>query len=109
LRAHPLETDSELAFVGLSELLRLILGLMDRIPGPQKSALSGSLARGADGAGRPFRGRCGDTQPVGGRAEESPVVAVVDDAHWLNTHRGMAVLFAGRRLERKRAPTVGDA
>jgi hypothetical protein len=36
LRACPLEVESELAFAGLSELLRPILRVLDRIPAPQK-------------------------------------------------------------------------
>jgi Holliday junction resolvasome RuvABC ATP-dependent DNA helicase subunit len=35
LHACPLEAESEIAFAGLSEPLRLILHLLDRIPGPQ--------------------------------------------------------------------------
>jgi hypothetical protein len=46
LRARPFEAESELAFAGLSELLRPVLHLLGRIPGPQDAALSGALALG---------------------------------------------------------------
>jgi hypothetical protein len=44
LPACPREVKSELAFAGLSELLRPILQLIEWIPGPQSAALSGALA-----------------------------------------------------------------
>jgi len=46
LRARPLEAESELAFAGLSDLLRPVLHLLGRIPDPQEAALSGALALG---------------------------------------------------------------
>ena len=46
LHARPLEAESELAFAGLSDLLRPVLRLLDRLPGPQAAALSGALALG---------------------------------------------------------------
>jgi hypothetical protein len=54
LRARPLEVESELAFAGLWELLRPILHLLDRIPSPQKAALSGALALGPPAPGDRF-------------------------------------------------------
>ena len=56
LRARPLEAESELAFAGLSELLRPVLHLLDRIPAPQEAALSGALALGPPAPGDRFAG-----------------------------------------------------
>src|SRR5437660_4664631 len=50
LSATGIETESELAFSGLSELLHPVLGLLDDIPRPQASALEGALALGPPGA-----------------------------------------------------------
>jgi DNA-binding CsgD family transcriptional regulator len=98
LRARPLEVESELAFAGLSELLRPILHLLDRIPEPQNAALSGALALGPPTPGDRFAVAAATLSLFAAAAEESPVLAVVDDAHWLDTPSREALLFAGRRL-----------
>jgi predicted ATPase len=98
LRARPLEAESELAFAGLSELLRPVLHLLGRIPGPQETALSGALALGPSVPGDRFAVAAATLSLLAAAAEESPVLAVVDDAHWLDTPSREALLFAGRRL-----------
>ena len=98
LRARPLEAESELAFAGLSELLRPILQLLDRIPAPQKAALSGALALGPSVPGDRFAVAAATLSLLAAAAEKSPVLVVVDDAHWLDAPSREALLFAGRRL-----------
>jgi DNA-binding CsgD family transcriptional regulator len=98
LRARPLEAESELAFAGLSELLRPVLHLLGRIPGPQEAALSGALALAPPMPGDRFAVAAATLSLLAAAAEESPVLAVVDDAHWLDTPSREALLFAGRRL-----------
>ena len=98
LRARPLEAESELAFAGLSELLRPVLHLLDRIPGPQKAALSGALALGPSVPGDRFAVAAATLSLLAAAAEKSPVLVVVDDAHWLDAPSREALLFAGRRL-----------
>jgi DNA-binding CsgD family transcriptional regulator len=98
LRARPLEAESELAFAGLSELLRPVLHLSGRIPAPQKAALSGALALGPPVPGDRFAVAAATLSLLAAAAEESPVLAIVDDAHWLDTPSREALLFAGRRL-----------
>ena len=98
LRARPLEAESELAFAGLSELLRPVLHLLGRIPGPQEAALSGALALGPPVPGDPFAVAAATLSLLAAAAEESPVLTAVDDAHWLDMPSREALLFAGRRL-----------
>jgi DNA-binding CsgD family transcriptional regulator len=98
LRARPLEAESELAFAGLSELLRPVLRLLGRIPGPQEAALSGALALGPPVPGDRFAVAAATLSLLAAAAEESAVLVVVDDAHWLDTPSREALLFAGRRL-----------
>lgn len=98
LRARPLEAESELAFAGLSELLRPVLHLLGRIPGPQEAALSGALALGPPVPGDRFAVAAATLSLLAAVGEESAVLVVVDDAHWLDKPSREAVLFAGRRL-----------
>jgi DNA-binding CsgD family transcriptional regulator len=98
LRARPLQTESELPFAGLSDLLRPLLPLLDRIPARQSAVLSGALALGPPTPGDRFAAAAATISLLAAGAEEGPVLAVVDDAHWLDTPSREALLFAGRRL-----------
>jgi len=98
LRAQPLQTEAELPFAGLSDLLRPLLPFLDRIPGPQAAVLSGALALGPPTPGDRFAAAAATISLLGAGADEAPVLAVVDDAHWLDTPSREALLFAGRRL-----------
>jgi DNA-binding CsgD family transcriptional regulator len=101
LRAQPLQTESELPFAGLSDLLRPLLTLLDRIPEPQAAVLSGALALGPPTPGDRFAAAAATISLLAAGAEEAPVLAVIDDAHWLDTPSREALLFAGRRLGRE--------
>jgi DNA-binding CsgD family transcriptional regulator len=98
LRARPLQTESDLPFAGLFDLLRPLLPLLDRIPAPQSAVLSGALALGPPTPGDRFAAAAATISLLAAGAEEAPVLAVVDDAHWLDTPSREALLFAGRRL-----------
>jgi len=101
LRAQPLQMESELPFAGLSDLLRPLLPLLDRIPQPQAAALAGALALGPPTPGDRFAAAAATISLLAVGAEEAPVLAVVDDAHWLDGPSREALLFAGRRLGRE--------
>ena len=101
LRAQPLETESELPFAGLSDLLRPLLHFLDRIPEPQAAVLSSALAIGPPAPGDRFAAAAATISLLAAGAEKAPVLAIVDDAHWLDTPSREALLFAGRRLGRE--------
>jgi len=101
LRVQPLEAESELAFAGLSDLVRPILHLLDRIPEPQQAALAGALALGPPAPGDRFAVAAATLSLLAAAAEESPLLALVDDAQWLDAPSREALLFAGRRLDRE--------
>lgn len=98
LHARGVQSEAQIPFAGLFELLRPALGTIDRIPRPQAAALEGALAL------RPPRGE--DRFAIGAAtlsllaayAERSPLLVVVDDAHWLDGSSANALLFAARRL-----------
>src|SRR5918912_1697977 len=96
------ESESELAFASLLDLLRpLVAGrgeVLARLPAVQRAALGAAL-----GFGRPVR-----AEPVVvyaatlgllvAAAEEQPLLVLVDDAHWLDEPSAAALGFAARRL-----------
>ncbi len=98
LRARGIQSEAQIPFAGLFELLRPALGTIDQIPVPQADALEGALAL------RPSRGE--DRFAIGAAtlsllaayAEQAPLLVVVDDAHWLDGSTANALLFAARRL-----------
>lgn len=102
LRVQPLEAEAELPFAGLADLVRPVLGLLDRIPAPQRAALSGALALGPPAPGDRFGVAAGTLSLLAAAGEAAPVLAVVDDAHWLDQPSREALLFAARRLASER-------
>ena len=103
LSATGIESESELPFAGLSELLHPLLGLLNEIPQPQAGALAGALAIGPPGAEDRFTICAATLSLLAVAAEQRPVLAVIDDAHWLDASSREALLFAARRLHADRA------
>lgn len=98
LRATGLETEQDIPFAGLLQLLGPALGALDSIPAPQAQALSTALAL------RPGTG--GDRLAIGAAtlslicayADDGPVAVVVDDLHLLDGPSAEALAFAARRM-----------
>lgn len=103
LRTTGLEAESELPFAGLSELLFPILELMPEIPKPQAAALTAALALGPPVETDPFTVSAGTLSLLAVAAERRPLLAIIDDAQWLDAASRDAVLFAVRRLHADRA------
>src|SRR3954469_9730808 len=98
LRARGVESEAEVPFAGLAELLRPALGALDRIPQPQASALAGALALGPATAQDRFAIGAATLSLLSAYAEEAPLALLVDDAHLLDGSTAEALLFAARRL-----------
>jgi DNA-binding CsgD family transcriptional regulator len=104
LRARGAESEQDLPFAGLADLLTPVLGLMDRLPDRQREALAGALAVGPAVPADRFAVCAAALGLLAATATTQPVLALVDDAHWLDAGSAQAVEFAGRRL---RADSVG--
>jgi DNA-binding CsgD family transcriptional regulator len=98
LRARGIESEAQIPFAGLLELLRPVLHCVERLPEPQAAALAGALAlRPAAGSDR-FAVGAATLGVLAAAAEERPVAVLVDDAHWLDRSTAESILFAARRL-----------
>jgi DNA-binding NarL/FixJ family response regulator len=99
LEARGVESEAELAFAGLHQLLRPVLGEVDGLPPPQAAALRAAFglehARGEDR----FLVAVAVLGVLAEVAERRPVLCVVDDAHWLDEASVGALVFVARRLE----------
>jgi DNA-binding CsgD family transcriptional regulator len=99
LRATGIETESELAFAGLHQLLGRDVDRFDTLPAPQAAALRGVFGL-ADTAGTdPFLISLGLLSVLAELAEERPVLCLIDDAQWLDEPSASAFLFVARRIE----------
>jgi hypothetical protein len=99
LRGTGVETESELPFAALHQLLARDVGRFERLPEPQAAAIRGAFglapAEGAD----PFLISLGLLSVLADLAEEQPVLCLVDDAQWVDDPSASALLFAARRIE----------
>ena len=94
------ESESRLAFAGLYQLLRPVLSSAAGLPGRQAQALSGALGLSADpGAPDPLLTAVAVLTLLSDLSEQSPVLVVADDAHWLDRSSLDVLAFAGSRLD----------
>jgi len=98
LRARGIETESDIPFAGLAELVTPLLERLDDIPDVQASALRGALALGPATPHDRFTVPAGLLSLLAVAAEEQPILVAIDDAQWLDEPSLEAFLFAGRRL-----------
>jgi DNA-binding NarL/FixJ family response regulator len=98
LRTSGVESESPLAFAALQRLLWPLRARIDTLPAPQRAALRAALGE-AEGEGDRFLTFLGTLSLLADAAEDAPVLAIVDDAHWLDDASAAALLFAARRLQ----------
>ncbi len=96
--ARGIQSEAALAYAGLAELLRPLMGFLPRLPPPQRVALEGALAMAPPGRGDRFAVYAATLGVLSCAAEEAPVLCLVDDAHAMDTPSVEAILFAARRL-----------
>ena len=106
LRARGIESETEVPFAGLFELLRPVLDGLERIPDPQAAALQSALALQPAEAYDRFAIGAATLSLLAAEAEDAPLAVFVDDAHWLDGSSADALLFAARRLVADRVALV---
>ena len=98
LRATGIESEAEVPFGALLQLLRPALVHLDRIPAPQAGALASALAlRPGTGDDR-FAVGAATLSLLSRFAEDGPLAVLIDDAHLLDLPSAQALTFAARRL-----------
>ena len=107
LRARGMESESDIPFAGLAELVTPLLSHLDEIPEVQASALRGALALGPATPADRFTVPAALLSLLARAADEQPVLAIVDDTQWLDEPSLEAFLFAGRRLGQEGVAMLG--
>ncbi|HXO10181.1 MAG TPA: AAA family ATPase, partial [Solirubrobacteraceae bacterium] len=98
LRARGVESEAQIPFGSLLELLRPALVMLDRLPAPQAVALESALALRPASLQERFAVGAATLGLLAAYADLGPVAVLVDDAHWLDGSSAQALLFALRRL-----------
>ena len=98
VRAMGVEYEAELEFSGLLELLRPLLAHLPEIPPQQAEALQSALGLGEPRPYDRFTICAATLSLIVAAAEESPLLILVDDAHWLDLATDDALLFSAKRL-----------
>ncbi|MGZ4648173.1 MAG: AAA family ATPase [Blastococcus sp.] len=105
LHTSGVESESPLAFAALQRLLWPLRSRLESLPAPQRTALRAALGE-AEGEGDRFLAFLGTLSLLADAAEQQAVLAVVDDAHWLDDASAEALLFVARRLQVERVALV---
>src|SRR5256885_6267726 len=98
VRAAGVQSEMELAFAGLHQLLASMLDRLDGLPAPQSEALRTAFGLAS---GRPpdrFFVGLAVLNLLSDVAEEQPLLCVVDDEQWLDRGSADVLAFVARRL-----------
>jgi DNA-binding CsgD family transcriptional regulator/tetratricopeptide (TPR) repeat protein len=97
-RASGVESEMELAFAGVHQLLAPTLDRLERLPGPQREALRTAFGMNAGSAPDRFLVGLATLSLLADAAEEHPLVCLVDDEQWLDHASAQVLAFVARRL-----------
>lgn len=98
VRTEGIESEMELAFAGLHQLCEPMLSCLERLPDPQREALSAAFGFSASQAPDRFMICLATLELLRAAAEEQPLVCLIDDAQWLDRSSEQALSFVARRL-----------
>ena len=93
------ESEAELAFAGLHELLRPISRGIETLPDPQRRALEAAFGIADELEPELFHVALAAYRLICEAADAGPLVLTVDDAQWLDQASLRVLAFVARRLE----------
>ena len=99
LRATGIESEAELPYATLHQLLRPPADRIDGLAEPQARALRGALGLADERDVDRFLVGVGTLTVLADAADEQPVLALLDDAAWFDRASCDALAFAARRLQ----------
>jgi predicted ATPase len=97
LRACGAETEAELTFSALADLLDPVLGKLAALPEPQAAALMGALALGPPAPGDRLAVSVATLGVLRAAAQHRPVLAVVDDVQWIDASSRECIEYVADR------------
>ncbi|MFE9483756.1 ATP-binding protein [Streptomyces spororaveus] len=98
LRVEGIESEMEMAFGGLHQLLLPVMDLAGLLPEPQAAALRSAFGLSGDGVRDRFSVGLAVLTLLSEAAADGPLLCLVDDAQWLDQPSVDMLTFAARRL-----------
>jgi DNA-binding CsgD family transcriptional regulator len=100
LQTSGVQSETQLPFAGLHQLVLPVLARADRLPAPQQTALLAAfgMVEATETPDR-FLIALGVLELLSDVAEGGPLVVVVDDAQWLDRSSAGVLAFVARRVE----------
>ena len=98
VRLAGVEAEMELAYAGLHQLCSPFLDRRDRLPAPQWTALATAFGFTEGEAPDRFLVGLAVLDLLADRAEERPLICLIDDAQWLDGVSAQTIAFVARRL-----------
>ena len=97
LGVEGVESEAELAFAGLHQLLQPIRGQIDQLPEPQRRALEAAFGITGAEDPDPFHVALAAYELIAGAAAAHGILIVADDTHWLDRSTMGVLTFIARR------------
>ena len=99
LTATGVQPETNLPFAGLHRLLRPVFAHVDGLPMVQRDALMAAFGMSDAAAPDPFLIALAALELLSNAAGASPVVLIIEDAHWLDPATADVLAFVGRRVQ----------
>jgi len=106
LKTQGVESEAEFAFGNLHELIQPALSRIHRLPSGQASAMKIAFGMEEGAVTEPFLISVGSLSLIAELSEETPVLCLIDDVHWLDRASATALSFVARRLQAERVAIV---
>jgi DNA-binding CsgD family transcriptional regulator len=98
VRALGIESEMELGFAGLHQLVVPFLSRLERLPTPQRHALASAFGLIAGGPPDRFQVGLATLTLLADAAADEPLLCVIDDTQWLDLESAEVLGFVARRL-----------
>jgi DNA-binding CsgD family transcriptional regulator len=99
LESVGVESESELAFAGLHQLLGPVSSRIEGLPDPQRQALDAAFGVDDRAEPDPFHVALAAYRLISDAADSSPLLLMADDAQWLDRSSLDVLTFIARRLD----------
>jgi hypothetical protein len=93
------QSEADLPFAGLHQLLRPILDRLRGLPPVQRDAVRAAFGMAPAAGAEPFLIGLAALGLLSDAAEAKPLAVLVEDAHWLDRPTADALAFVGRRVD----------
>jgi DNA-binding CsgD family transcriptional regulator len=98
IRTGGVESELKLDYAALHRIVLPFMDQVSQLPAPQRNAIEAAFGLSATGRPDQFLVGLATLTLLGDSERSTPLLVIVDDAHWLDTDSMTALAFVGRRL-----------